>query len=94
MINAMIIDALDNVGVVIEPVKKGDTISYIDMDKKTITVQAVEDIQIYHKFALQDISKDSPIVKYGQHIGAAANDIKAGEHVHVHNVKNVRENLK
>ena len=34
-----------------------------------------------------------PVVKYGEHIGVAACDIKAGEHVHVHNVEGHRENL-
>ena len=94
MVNGMIIDALDNVGVAIEQIKKGDQITYVDLQKNPITLTAAEDIQIYHKFALKDIAKDTPVVKYGQHIGAAATDIKAGEHVHVHNVKNVRENLK
>ena len=34
-----------------------------------------------------------PIVKYGEHIGIAGCDIKAGEHVHVRNVEDHRENL-
>lgn len=33
------------------------------------------------------------MVKYGEHIGIASSDIKAGEHVHVHNVEGHRENL-
>ena len=41
----------------------------------------------------KDIPADAPIVKYGEHIGHAARDIKQGEHVHEHNVKSVRENL-
>mgnify|MGYP001435298473 CR=1 FL=1 len=90
MINAMIIDGKDNVAVVIEPVKKGDTVSYVDMDKKTVTFTAIEDVQIYHKIAIKDIPADEPVVKYGEHI---AREIKQGEHVHEHNVKAVRENL-
>ena len=72
MINAMIIDEKDNVAVVIEPVKKGDTVSYVDKNKKTISFTAVEDVQIYHKIAIKDIPADAPIVKYGEHIGHAA----------------------
>ena len=30
---------------------------------------------------------------YGEHIGIAVADIKAGEHVHIHNVEGHRENL-
>ena len=93
MINAMIIDGKDNVAVVIEPVKKGDTVSYVDMDKKTVTFTAIEDVQIYHKIAIKDIPAEEPVVKYGEHIGHAAREIKQGEHVHEHNVKAVRENL-
>ena len=54
---------------------------------------AGEDITIYHKLAACDIAKGQPIVKYGEHIGLAARDIKAGEHVHCHNLEEHRENL-
>ena len=40
-----------------------------------------------------DIAKGEPIVKYGEHIGLAARDIKKGEHVHCHNLEEHRENL-
>lgn len=93
MVNGMIIDGSDNVGVAIEPIKKGEVISYVGSNKKIVTIEAKEDIQIYHKFAVCNITKDTPITKYGEHIGKAAIDIKQGEHVHVHNVKSVRENL-
>lgn len=40
-----------------------------------------------HKFALCDIKKGENIIKYGNPIGHAIEDIKCGEHVHSHNVK-------
>ena len=40
-----------------------------------------------HKYALRDIAKGENIIKYGNPIGHATADIKAGEHVHTHNVK-------
>ncbi len=40
-----------------------------------------------HKIALADIKTGEKIIKYGYPIGAAKQDIKKGEHVHVHNVK-------
>ena len=73
--------------------KKGDLITYLNFEKEAVELTAAEDIQIYHKFAIRDIADDEPIVKYGEHIGHAAGLIKKGEHVHVHNVKNVREDL-
>ncbi len=39
-----------------------------------------------HKYALRDIRKGENIVKYGMPIGHATCAIRAGEHVHVHNV--------
>lgn len=92
MRNAMIIDSKDNVAVAIEPIAKGDTVTYV-CDGKDVSLKAQEDITIYHKLATRDIAKGEPIVKYGEHIGIASCDIKAGEHVHVHNVESHRENL-
>ena len=92
MLNAMIVEPQDNVVVAIEPIKKGDTVTYkCAGEVKTLT--ALEDITIYHKLAACDIAKGQPISKYGEHIGLAARDIKAGEHVHVHNVEGHREDL-
>ena len=93
MLNAMIVEAAkDNVIVAIEPIAKGDTVTYnCAGQEKSLT--ALEDITIYHKLATRDIPKGQPVVKYGEHIGIASCDIKAGEHVHVHNVESHRENL-
>lgn len=47
-----------------------------------------------HKYAICDIKKDENIIKYGNPIGHATEDIKKGEHVHTHNVKtNLSGNL-
>ncbi len=92
MRNAMIIDGKDNVVVVIEPIAKGDTVTYLCGDQEK-SLTALEDIIIYHKMAARDIAAGEPVVKYGEHIGVAMRDIKAGEHVHVHNVEGHRENL-
>ena len=40
-----------------------------------------------HKYALRDIAAGENIIKYGNPIGHATQDIKCGEHVHSHNVK-------
>lgn len=40
-----------------------------------------------HKVALRYIKKGENIIKYGYPIGYALEDIKAGEHVHTHNIK-------
>ena len=47
-----------------------------------------------HKYALRDIKAGEDIIKYGNPIGHATEDIKKGEHVHSHNVKtNLSGNL-
>ena len=86
MQNAMIIDSRDNVIVAIEPIAKGDTVTWM-CDGKENTLTALQDI------ACRDIVKGMPVIKYGEHIGIAVADIKAGEHVHIHNVEGHRENL-
>lgn len=92
MLNAMIVEPQDNVIVAIEPIKKGDTVTYMCAgEEKSLT--ALEDVTIYHKLAACDIAKGEPILKYGEHIGLAACDIKKGEHVHTHNLEEHRENL-
>ena len=40
-----------------------------------------------HKYALFDIKAGENVIKYGNPIGHATDDIKKGEHVHTHNVK-------
>ena len=47
-------------------------------------------IQNGHKLALNDIRRGEHVRKYGKVIGEATADIKAGEHVHVHNVMSLR----
>ena len=48
-----------------------------------------------HKYALCDIKRGENIIKYGNPIGHATEDIKKGEHVHSHNMKtNLSGNLK
>lgn len=92
MRNAMIIDGKDNVAVAIEPIAKGTAATYV-CDGREVSLTALEDITIYHKLATRDIAKGEPVVKYGEHIGIASSSIKAGEHVHVHNVEGRREDL-
>ena len=88
--NVTIIDAKDNVAVAIEPIAKGDRLEARGAD---LGGTAKSDITIYHKVAIRDIPKGEPVVKYGEHIGLAAEDIPAGTHVHTHNVENHREAL-
>jgi len=49
-------------------------------------LQAQTDIPAGHKVALHNLTAGQPIRKYGQIIGFATVDIRAGTHVHTHNL--------
>ena len=68
--------------------KQGDKI-LAPMPGKVVSIP----VKVGDRLAAGDIAKGQPIVKYGEHIGLAARDIKAGEHVHCHNLEEHRENL-
>ncbi|NND89715.1 MAG: altronate dehydratase [Granulosicoccus sp.] len=55
-------------------------------DTASPTLVVASRIMKGHKIALVDVQKGGRVVKYAQLIGVAAQDIKAGEHVHTHNL--------
>jgi altronate hydrolase len=71
----------DNVGVAVRPVKAGDIIGVNGRE-----IRAQQDIPAGHKVALQAVSQDEPVHKYGQIIGFATRAIEPGDHVHVQNL--------
>lgn len=56
-------------------------------DNVAVTLQGKGDIPAGHKFALKEIAKGEYVIKYGEIIGRATQDIACGEWVHTHNVK-------
>jgi altronate hydrolase len=49
-------------------------------------VRAAVTIPAGHKLAVRDIAQGKPVRRYNQIIGFATREIRAGEHVHVHNL--------
>jgi (2R)-sulfolactate sulfo-lyase subunit alpha len=82
----------DMVGVVVvEGVKAGQELSgWVMEGDKTLVVKVLSDIPIGHKIALKDMTSGDTVIKYGIDIGKVVAPIKAGEHLHVHNVKTKR----
>ena len=79
--------AEDTVGIVIYPVKAGSEIAVKDIateEKLCLTVR--ENIPIFHKIALSDMTEGQDVIEYGQIIGRAT-DIPAGGYVHIHNIR-------
>jgi (2R)-sulfolactate sulfo-lyase subunit alpha len=91
-IHFVVHDERDSVGVVVvEGLKAGTRLTGWIMDQdKLIEFDAKDDIPIGHKLAIKDIKAGDTIIKYGVDIGKAIKDIRAGEHLHVHNVKTKR----
>ncbi len=75
----------DNVATAIKDLSKGQ-IAIVTLGEEKIHVELLEDVPFGHKFALTDIPKGTQVVKYGEPIGVASEDIKKGQYVHVHNV--------
>jgi len=90
---ALLIDDKDTVAVLVEQASRGDEIRYEEKDGTAKTVTALEDIPVFHKVAVAAMKKGQPVVKYGEHIGIAGQDIQPGHHVHTHNVESCREDL-
>ncbi|MGI5895458.1 MAG: UxaA family hydrolase [Oscillospiraceae bacterium] len=87
MPRAILVNAKDNVAVLVEPAKQGETVC-VDRDGQSpLELVAARDIPVYHKMALMEIKKGASVVKYGEEIGVATADIAQGSHVHVHNVE-------
>ncbi len=49
-------------------------------------VEVAQRVQAGHKVALRDIAQGQPVLRYGSIIGFASQPIRAGEHVHTHNL--------
>ena len=86
---AIVLNSKDNVATALADLSAGDSIA-LETDKNQLSVKLVNPIQFGHKFSLVDIKAGTTILKYGEVIGEATKDIKAGEHVHVHNVASTR----
>ncbi len=69
-------------GVALRDIAAGES---VDLDGPT-SLTAVQDIPYSHKVALAPIEAGEEIIKYGEPIGRASRDIRAGEWVHAHNI--------
>lgn len=83
---ALLMSKKDNVATVIsESVEKGEIV-----DCEIRKVRAIDRIPFGHKIAIGDIEKDDTVIKYGEPIGKTTKMIQIGEHVHIHNVVNLK----
>ena len=92
MIHFVVHEEGDSVGtIVVEGIKANtDLVGWIMEEDKTLNLPTISDIPIGHKVALKDLAEGDTVIKYGVDIGRVIMPIKAGEHLHVHNVKTKR----
>ncbi len=91
MIQFLVHEKTDNVGVATMDIKSGEKAQGLYMDnQENIEMKALQDIPLGHKIALNDLKVDNSVIKYGADIGRIVADINAGEHVHIHNLKTRR----
>ena len=63
------------------------TVIINEKDNVGVCLDGSETIPAGHKYALKDVVKGEYVIKYGEIIGRATQDIAKGEWVHTHNVK-------
>lgn len=78
---------IDNVAVALRILKEGEELTVpASDDKPEYKVTVAARIMKGHKVALTDMPEGSRVQKYAQLIGLASESIKAGDHVHSHNL--------
>jgi len=91
MIQFLVHEKADTVGVATVDIKAGETPKGLYMDsQEPVEVKAIQDIPLGHKIALKDFAAGDTVFKYGEDIGRVVAPIRKGEHVHIHNLKTKR----
>jgi (2R)-sulfolactate sulfo-lyase subunit alpha len=91
MIQFLVHDQTDSVGVATQDIKAGETARGIFMDsQQPVSIEVRQDIPLGHKIAMKDHEIDGGVIKYCEDIGRVVQRIAKGEHVHVHNLKTRR----
>ncbi len=91
MIQFLVHEQADTVGVATVEIKAGETAEGLFMDsQQAVRVKANHDIPLGHKIALKARAVDEGVIKYGHDIGRVVAAFEKGDHVHVHNLKTRR----
>jgi len=87
--DALVMDARDHVATAIKDLQQGQKITYRVQDQVREVV-LLDNVPFGHKIAIETVPQGTDIRKYGEVIGRTTAEIKAGQHVHVHNVEGIR----
>jgi altronate dehydratase small subunit len=86
---ALVMNAADNVATALEEIDPQTEIT-LQIREEKVVIRVTEKIRFGHKFAIRAIPRGEFIIKYGEPIGVATENIVAGRHVHVHNLESTR----
>ncbi|ODV42643.1 D-galactarate dehydratase [Cupriavidus sp. UYMMa02A] len=88
MPRAIVLNPADNVATLLDAGQAGDACAL--EGERTGKLVLLQDVPFGHKVCVADTSPGQEILKYGQIIGRASRAIRAGEHMHVHNIESAR----
>ncbi len=87
MIEAVVLNPRDNIGVALVSLKPG---AKVKIYGREVWVKMTEPIPYQHKFSAIPIDSGKEIIKDGVIIGKATQNIEQGQHVHTHNMTGLR----
>lgn len=82
--------AEDMVAVAVQDISPGPATGRIQSTDEQVELEVVDEVPLGHKVALRDLPAGEQVLKYGVVIGVTTEDVPAGRHVHVHNLKGQR----
>jgi (2R)-sulfolactate sulfo-lyase subunit alpha len=81
----------DHVGVATSDIGAGERVVGVYMDDdSTVEVEALGDVPLGHKIAVEGCEAGGDVTAYGVRIGRATEDFRRGDYVHTHNLKSAR----
>lgn len=91
MIQFLVHEKSDTVGVATVDIKAGEMVKGLYMDsQQPIQIKTLKEIPLGHKIAVRNMKTGDTVIKYGHDIGQVVTDIPVGDHVHIHNLKTKR----
>jgi altronate dehydratase small subunit len=87
--DAIMIHEKDNVATALRDIRPNEK-AVIGIGDKSSEIQVQQPIPYGHKFAVRDIPRGEDILKYGEVMGRATQDIAEGTHAHIHNIESLR----
>ncbi len=91
--NAILLNNKDNVVTATCDIDQGQTVLYFK-DSELCEITAIEKIPAWNKAAIAPINNEETVIKYGEIIGAAMEDIAVGAYVSHLNIRSLPRDYK